>query len=148
MLHSTHISNCHRNDPDKRQPRRLPQEWPADQERYTEEITASDRAYHAQSTISIDQAEDASTNADQMHINHVGIDRIELVHSPYADPSQVDFSRNAAELTEAETNPDPGLSYSERTAKQTCDYHEGNKAAPNNNLFFEERSNPLSSKGN
>lgn len=31
---------------------------------------------------------------------------------------------------------------------QTPDYHEGNKAAPNNNLFFEERSNPLSSKGN
>ena len=32
--------------------------------------------------------------------------------------------------------------------RQDSDYHDGNKAAPDNNLFFEERSNPLSSKGN
>ena len=52
------------------------------------------------------------------------------------------------ELMESETSPDPGWSYSERAAKQACDYHEGNFATPDNNLFFEERSNPLSSKGN
>lgn len=32
--------------------------------------------------------------------------------------------------------------------RQNCDYREGNQAAPDNNIFFEERSNPLSSKGN
>lgn len=32
--------------------------------------------------------------------------------------------------------------------RQKSDYRDGNKAAPNNNIFFEERSNPLSSKGN
>lgn len=31
--------------------------------------------------------------------------------------------------------------------RQNSNYSEGNKAAPDNNLFFEERSNPLSSKG-
>jgi hypothetical protein len=93
---------------DKKSPRRLPQEWPAGQERYTEEITAS-------------------TLADRTR-NVIAIDRMELV--------------------ESETSSDPGPSYSERAAKQACDYHEGNIAAPDNNLFFEERSNPLSSKGN
>ena len=91
-----------------KQPRRLPQEWPAKPERYTEEITAISPADRARNVIAIDHME----------------------------------------LVESETSPDPGLTYSERTAKQTCDYHEGNKAAPDNNLFFEERSNPLSSKGN
>ncbi len=144
MIHSTHTSNCHHASlsassdsptqaPHKKPPRRLPQEWPDDQERYTEEITASSPAERARNVVSIDRIE-------LMNAPHSGV--------PYADPSQADFSRNAAELTEAETSPDPGLSYSERTAKQTSDYHEGNKATPNNNLFFEERSNPLSSKGN
>ena len=32
--------------------------------------------------------------------------------------------------------------------RQISDYRDDNKAAPDNNLFFEERSNPLSSKGN
>jgi hypothetical protein len=32
-------------------------------------------------------------------------------------------------------------------AKQGSSYDEGNKCAPNNNIFFEERSNHLSSKG-
>jgi hypothetical protein len=31
--------------------------------------------------------------------------------------------------------------------RQNSHYSEGCKAAPDNNLFFEERSNPLSSKG-
>ena len=88
-------------------PRRLPQEWPADQERYTEEITAKNPADRARNVIAIDHME----------------------------------------LVESETSPDPGWAYSERAAKQTCDYHEGNFASPDNNLFFEERSNPLSSKG-
>jgi hypothetical protein len=34
-----------------------------------------------------------------------------------------------------------------RMAKQGSSYDEGNKCAPNNNIFFEERSNHLSSKG-
>ena len=91
----------------KKSPRRLPQEWPADQERYTEEITARTPAARARNVIAIDHME----------------------------------------LVESETSPDPGWAYSERAAKQTCDYHEGNFASPDNNLFFEERSNPLSSKG-
>ena len=99
----------------KKSPRRLPQEWPAGQERYTEEITASSSETHSPSL------------ADRAR-NVIAIDHMELV--------------------ESETSPDPGWAYSERAAKQTCDYHEGNFAAPNNNLFFEERSNPLSSKGN
>ena len=32
--------------------------------------------------------------------------------------------------------------------RQNSDYNKHNKSAPNNNLFWEERSNPLSSKGN
>ena len=32
--------------------------------------------------------------------------------------------------------------------RQNSDYDDDNKAAPDNNIFFEERSNPLSSKGN
>jgi len=119
---------------DKKHPRRLPQEWAAGQERYTEEITAQNPADRAR--------------------NVVAIDRMELIDSPkqqeavYQNPSLADFSRNVAELYESETSPDPGLSYSERIAKQACDYHQGDKASPDNNLFFEERSNPLSSKGN
>ena len=103
----SHHTADHLSFPSKKHPRRLPQEWPADQERYTEEITASNPAARARNVIAIDHME----------------------------------------LVESETSPDPGWSYSERTAKQTCDYHEGNFASPDNNLFFEERSNPLSSKG-
>ena len=91
----------HQSSSPQKSPRRLPQEWPAGQERYTK---LADRAH-----------------------NVITIDHMELV--------------------ESETSPDPGWTYSERAAKQACDYHEGNKAAPDNNLFFEERSNPLSSKG-
>ena len=104
----------HQSSSPQKSPRRLPQEWPAGQERYTEEITAS-----PSSNLS-------SKLADRAH-NVITIDHMELV--------------------ESETSPDPGWTYSERAAKQACDYHEGNKAAPDNNLFFEERSNPLSSKG-
>ena len=128
MFESNYTSNCHGTSPAKNDPRRFPKEWPADQERYTEEITAASPADRAR--------------------NIIAIDRLELVDAPYLDPSRADFSRTAAELTESETSPDPGLSYSEHAAKQTSDYHADNKAAPNNNLFFEERSNPLSSKGN
>lgn len=32
--------------------------------------------------------------------------------------------------------------------KQLSNYGKNNKPAPDNNIFFEERSNPLSSKGN
>ena len=32
--------------------------------------------------------------------------------------------------------------------RQNSNYNKHNKSAPNNNLFWEERSNPLSSKGN
>lgn len=31
--------------------------------------------------------------------------------------------------------------------RETSCYREGNRAEPDNNMFFEERSNPLSSKG-
>ncbi len=90
----------HHTSKEKKHPRRLPYEFPADEERYTEEVVA--------------------------------IDRIELVSSGDV----------------ALDDPAPGINYSPRVAKRTSDYHEGNKAAPDNNLFFEERSNPLSSKGN
>ena len=115
--HRTGSSTSTTDDPhhntSPKQPRRLPQEWPAGQERYTEEISASSTA--------------TGTNPADRTRNIVAIDRLELM--------------------EAESSPDPGWTYSERAAKQTCDYHEGNIASPNNNLFFEERSNPLSSKG-
>ena len=45
---------------------------------------------------------------------------------------------NRDRLTDAELN----------AIRQNSDYSEGGKAAPNNNIFFEEKSNPLSSKGN
>ena len=32
--------------------------------------------------------------------------------------------------------------------RQNSDYNKHNKAAPDNNIFWEKRSNPLSSKGN
>ncbi len=32
--------------------------------------------------------------------------------------------------------------------KQNSSYENNNKCAPDNNIFFEEKSNPLSSKGN
>lgn len=32
--------------------------------------------------------------------------------------------------------------------RQNSDYSDEGKAAPNNNIFFEGKSNPLSSKGN
>ncbi|MDD6234422.1 MAG: hypothetical protein PUB17_04510 [Lachnospiraceae bacterium] len=32
--------------------------------------------------------------------------------------------------------------------RQTSHYTKGNKPVPDNNMFFEERHNPLSSKGN
>lgn len=32
--------------------------------------------------------------------------------------------------------------------RQTSRYTKGNKPVPDNNMFFEERHNPLSSKGN
>lgn len=32
--------------------------------------------------------------------------------------------------------------------RQNSDYNDHGKSAPNNNIFWEERSNPLSSKGN
>lgn len=32
--------------------------------------------------------------------------------------------------------------------RQNSNYSDSGKAAPDNNLFFEEKSNPLSSKGN
>ncbi len=32
--------------------------------------------------------------------------------------------------------------------RQNSNYDDNDKAAPDNNIFFEERSNPLSSKGN
>lgn len=41
--------------------------------------------------------------------------------------------------------PDMSLDVSAR--RQDSAYSANNKAAPANNLFFEERSNPLSSKG-
>ena len=109
----------HPPSPSKKTPRRLPQEWPSHQERYTEEITSSSSA-SSPTTYRGNLADRAR--------NVIAIDHMELV--------------------ESETSPDPGWVYSERAAKQACDYHEGNFAAPDNNLFFEKRSNPLSSKGN
>lgn len=32
--------------------------------------------------------------------------------------------------------------------RQNAKYEDGGKSAPDNNIFWEERSNPLSSKGN
>lgn len=104
---SSHDSTAF-SDSQQKSPRRLPQEWTTDQDRYTEEIIAKNPAARARNVIAIDHME----------------------------------------LIESETSPDPRWDYSERAARQTCDYHEGNFASPDNNLFFEERSNPLSSKGN
>lgn len=44
----------------------------------------------------------------------------------------------------------PGaLTEGDLTEIRQCSHYDSNdKAAPDNNLFFEERSNPLSSKGN
>lgn len=47
-----------------------------------------------------------------------------------------------------QTWPKDEQSAHDAAVRQDSDYHDGDKAAPDNNLFFEERSNPLSSKGN
>lgn len=51
----------------------------------------------------------------------------------------------------AVTNPIfPGNPVSEKEIEEIraqSQYHEGNKAAPDNNMFFEDTHNPLSSKG-
>ena len=49
--------------------------------------------------------------------------------------------------------PEPEEFLTDREARimeirQNSSYQKGNLAAPDNNIFFEERSNPLSSKGN
>lgn len=44
-------------------------------------------------------------------------------------------------------NIDPLTDDEEIEIRQLSKYNENNKAAPDNNIFFEERSNPLSSKG-
>ncbi len=36
----------------------------------------------------------------------------------------------------------------EEMKRQNSDYKNDNRVVPDNNIFFEERSNPLSSKGN
>ena len=65
--------------------------------------------------------------------NVVAIDRLELSQTPDECLYDTGFPQE--------------FQY-DHPANQDSDYRQGNKAAPNNNLFFEERSNPLSSKGN
>lgn len=50
------------------------------------------------------------------------------------------------------TNPADKILSAERAEidaiRQNSEYRDGNKAAPDNNIFWEEFSDPLSSKGN
>ena len=53
-----------------------------------------------------------------------------------------------SDINEYEYGEDaPDMSLDPDARKQDSAYSANNKAAPANNLFFEERSNPLSSKG-
>ena len=103
----------------KEQPRKYPEEYPDIPEKYTQEFVA--------------------------------IDRIEL-----GGPSELDQklgSDTAGErFTDCHRHRQPESRQEKQahdaSVRQDSDYHAGDKAAPDNNLFFEERSNPLSSKGN
>jgi hypothetical protein len=50
--------------------------------------------------------------------------------------------KSAPAMPDNKIGEEPGV-----MTKQGSSYVEGNKCAPNNNIFFEERSNHLSSKG-
>ncbi len=103
----------------EKEPRRYPEECPARPEKYTREFVA--------------------------------IDHIEL-----GGPLELDRRLDGSAACETFSNchrHKTQESRQERAAHDACvrqdsDYHTGDKAAPDNNLFFEERSNPLSSKGN
>jgi len=118
----------------KKDPRKYPQEYPYRPERYTEEIVAIDRIEPA-------GAEDMESLNDTFQDCH-----------RYGGRNQK--SRCAQDSgTGGERFPEQGDTEDDdqlrvREIRQNSDYHDGNKAAPNNNIFFENRSNPLSSKGN
>ncbi len=53
-------------------------------------------------------------------------------------------------MKKKEKKDDNGLldNQNDYAIRQNSQYSDGGKAAPNNNIFFENKSNPLSSKGN
>lgn len=65
----------------------------------------------------------------------LGVDPLHHIKDPMEDAIKV--QKNTHEIPKAE----------EERIKQTSRYSEGDRARINNNHFFEERSNPLSSKG-
>ena len=50
--------------------------------------------------------------------------------------------------TETNSREIPLNSTDKEMIRQNANYRKGNRPEPDNNVFFEERSNPLSSKGN
>ncbi|MCI8402675.1 MAG: hypothetical protein HFI38_11415 [Lachnospiraceae bacterium] len=64
---------------------------------------------------------------------------------------RIEFAGVDDSFSDCHRQPKPAIRQEEgheALVRQESDYDDNNKAAPDNNLFFEERSNPLSSKGN
>ena len=68
--------------------------------------------------------------------NALGIDPLHHIEEP--EDVDIKVQKNIQEIPKAE----------EERIRQTSRYSEGDRVRINNNHFFEERSNPLSSKGN
>lgn len=98
--------------------KRFPQDYPDHPERFTEEIVAVDHIELADPDESLHMRAEAGETFSDCH----------------RQPKK-DWSQDAQSAHDA-------------SVRQDSDYNDKNKAAPDNNLFFEERSNPLSSKGN
>lgn len=102
--------------------RRYPQEFPYHPEKYTEEIVAIDRI-ELGGPLELDR---------QLGLRSAGETFTDCHRFRQKKTQEIQKDQDA---------------HNDRV-RQDSDYREGNKAAPDNNLFFEERSNPLSSKGN
>lgn len=104
---------------EKKEPRKYPEECPARPEKYTREFVAIDHI-ELGGPLELDR---------ELGLRTAG----ETFSDCHRQNNQESRQQKAAH---------------DASVRQDSDYHTGDKAAPDNNLFFEERSNPLSSKGN
>lgn len=112
----------------EKQPRKYPEEYPSYPEKYTQEFVAID---HIELSGPLELDEELGLRAtDGEYGSRTAGESFSDCHRYKRPESQQQKEAHNARV------------------RQDSDYHSGNKAAPDNNLFFEEQSNPLSSKGN
>ncbi len=113
---------------EKKQPRKYPEEYPERPEKYTQEFVAIDHI-ELGGPLELDE--------------RLGLGTAGEAPAPCtAGEAFSDCHRHKTRESRQEQEAHDAF------VRQDSDYHTGDKAAPDNNLFFEERSNPLSSKGN